>query len=136
MHRMSFMVFSSRPLPVWLNRILTCVFASCFAQSLCLFALHFIFRYVHAVRLDRNTVSVTTFRPEWRFLFNKKRWLGAWTVIYLLIAFIYGLVCYLNFGKTPTKDHYWNEELVTNYGVNATDIGYIAPLYIVTEQMC
>lgn len=47
----SFIVISPLPyLPIIAGRILSALFAACFAQSLCLFALHFIYRYVFTVK--------------------------------------------------------------------------------------
>ncbi|VDO70132.1 unnamed protein product [Haemonchus placei] len=116
---LSFFLFTTGlgSIPEGASRLLAAVFCSLFAQSLCLLALQFVYRYVQVVR------------PSARFLFDEKSYLPI--ALYVITAFDYGAVCFFNFAPSPVKDVYFSEQMWYSYQLNVTDIGYLGPIYVV-----
>ncbi|ETN80390.1 hypothetical protein NECAME_09231 [Necator americanus] len=122
---MSFFIFASGlgAVPNSFNRFATAVFCSTFAQSLCVLALHFLYRYIQVVR------------PRARFVFENPLYVSILIVLYVFVAADYGSVCFFNFGPSAIKDAYFAEQMLKFYNIDITQVGYLGPVYVMNEEM-
>ncbi|XGW28923.1 hypothetical protein V3C99_008601 [Haemonchus contortus] len=120
---LSFFLFTTGlgSIPEGASRLLVAVFCSLFAQSLCLLALQFVYRYVQVVR------------PSARFLFEEKSYLPI--ALYVITAFDYGAVCFFNFAPSPVKDVHFSEQMWYSYQLNVTKVGYLGPIYMLDGEV-
>ncbi|XGW35624.1 hypothetical protein V3C99_019100 [Haemonchus contortus] len=117
-HERSFLVFATRleSLSPNTGRILTGLYCSMFAQSMFLLAVHFAYRYLYIVRPN----LLEKMKCAWS--------LPLLVLLYLLVAFHYGLTCLYNFQPSDLKDSIFDAEIEHEYGISVRKLPYIAAL--------
>ncbi|ETN68312.1 hypothetical protein NECAME_05678 [Necator americanus] len=55
-------------------------------------------------------------------------------LLYLLLSFHYGLTCLFNFGPSGKKDALFEREIRNDYGVNVSELPYIAALIAINTS--